>query len=151
MGIASVRTDLTYQQGLDRAFSRQTRYDYYWPSLAHLGEQAVLNKEIYADGNPVNDDGVFGYQERYGEYRYKKSLITGKMRSSAASSLDAWHLSEEFGSLPALGDSFIQENPPMSRVLATPSEPHIILDTYFSMRCARPMPLFGIPGFIDHF
>ena len=150
MGIASVRTDLTYQQGLNRMFSRSTRYDFYWPALAHIGEQAVLNKEIFADGS-VADEDVFGYQERYAEYRYKPSIITGRMRSTAFGTLDAWHLSQEFSALPTLGSSFIEEDPPMDRVLALPSEPHFIFDSHFSLRCARPMPMFGVPGLIDHF
>jgi hypothetical protein len=150
LGIASVRADLTYQQGLPRMFSRETRYDYYWPSLAQIGEQAVLNKEIFY-ANDAGDDLTFGYQERYAEYRYKPSQITGLFRSDAAGSLDTWHLSEQFGSLPALNSTFIEENPPIDRVIALPSEPHFIMDSYFSMRCARPMPLFGVPGMMDRF
>jgi hypothetical protein len=150
MGIASVRADLTYQQGLNRMFSRSTRYDFYWPALAHIGEQAVLNKEIYLDGS-VNDEDVFGYQERWAEYRYKPSLITGKLRSNDALTLDAWHLSQEFGSLPALNESFIEENPPMDRVVAVTTEPDFLMDCYFNLQCARPMPLYSVPGLIDHF
>jgi hypothetical protein len=150
LGLVSVRADLTYQQGLNRMFSRQTRYDFYWPALSHIGEQAVLNKEIYADGS-ANDDGVFGYQERYAEYRYKPSMITGKFRSNDAQSLDAWHLSQEFSSLPGLNSTFIEENPPLDRVIAVPSEPHFIFDSYISMKCARPMPVYSVPGKIDHF
>ena len=150
IGLVSARSDLTYQQGLDRMWSRSDRYDFYWPSLAHLGEQAVLNKEIYAQGTSA-DDEVFGYQERFAEYRYKNSLVTGAFRSSAASSLDSWHLSQDFASLPVLGDTFIQENPPVDRCIAVPTEPHIIFDSYFDLTCARPMPLFGVPGLIDHF
>lgn len=150
IGLACVRADLTYQQGLNRMWSRQDRYDFYWPALAHLGEQAVLNKEIYAQGTPA-DDEVFGYQERYAEYRYKPSLITGAFRSNAATSLDTWHLSQEFGSLPVLGKTFIEENPPIDRVIAVPSEPHMIFDGYFDLKCARPMPIYAVPGLIDHF
>lgn len=150
IGLVSVRADLTYQQGLNRMFSRSTRYDFFWPSLANIGEQAVLNKEIFAQGT-ADDDNVFGYQERYGEYRYKPSQITGKMRSDAASPLDAWHLSQDFTTLPVLNASFIEENPPIDRVIAVTDEPHFIFDSYIKMRCARPMPLFGIPGMIDHF
>jgi len=131
-------------------FSRQTRYDFYWPALSHIGEQAVLNKEIYADGSAA-DDNVFGYQERYAEYRYKPSMITGKFRSNDAQSLDAWHLSQEFSSLPGLNSTFIEENPPLDRVIAVPSEPHFIFDSYISMKCARPMPVYSVPGKIDHF
>jgi hypothetical protein len=111
IGLVCVRADLTYQQGLNRMFSRLTRYDFYWPALAQIGEQPVLNKEIYAQGT-VADDNVFGYQERYAEYRYKPSQISGKMRSGATGTLDAWHLSEEFASLPALNATFIQSNTP---------------------------------------
>jgi len=150
IGIVSVRADLTYQQGLNRMFSRSTRYDFYWPALSHIGEQAVLNKEIYADAT-ADDEEVFGYQERYAEYRYKPSSITGKFRSNDAQSLDPWHLSIDFGSLPALNASFIEENPPVDRVIAVPSEPHFIFDGYMSMRSVRPMPMYGVPGMIDHF
>jgi hypothetical protein len=150
IGLVSVRADLTYQQGLNRMFSRQTRYDFYWPALSHIGEQAVLNKEIYAQGTTADDD-VFGYQERYAEYRYKPSMITGKFRSNDAQSLDAWHLSQEFSSLPGLNSTFIEENPPLDRVIAVPSEPHFIFDSYISMKCARPMPVYSVPGKIDHF
>lgn len=153
IGLVSARADLTYQQGLNRMFSRQTRYDFFWPSLAQIGEQAVLNKEIYAQGsaNPTADEETFGYQERYAEYRYKPSIITGQFRSTAALSLDAWHLSQEFSSLPQLNDAFISEDPPVDRVINTPSEPHFIWDSYFKMKCVRPMPMYGVPGMIDHF
>ena len=150
IGLVSVRADLTYQQGLNRMWSRQTREDFYWPALSHIGEQAVLNKEIYAQGD-ANDDNVFGYQERYAEYRYKPSLITGRFRSNAATPLDAWHLSQDFSSLPTLSDTFIQDNPPVDRVIAVQTEPHFLFDSFFQMRCARPMPLYGVPGLIDHF
>ena len=150
MGIVNVRADLTYQQGINRMFSRRTRLDFYWPTLSHLGEQAVLSKEIYADGGG-NDEDVFGYQERYAEYRYKPSIITGQFRSNATTPLDSWHLAQEFGSRPLLNDSFIQDNPPVDRVIATPSEPHIIFDSYFNLKCARPMPVYSVPGLIDHF
>lgn len=150
MGIASVRADLTYQQGLNRMFSRSTRYDFYWPDLANIGEQAVLNQEIYCQNHTgagiTANEGVFGYQERYAEYRYKPSIITGKMNSTAASSLDAWHLSQEFESLPELGEDFIEEAPPMERIMAVTTEPDFIFDSMFNLRCARPMPMFGIPG-----
>lgn len=159
MGIVNVRADLTYQQGLNRMFSRSTRFDFYWPSLAHLGEQEVLQKEIYAvdpatdtdaDGTPDNEE-AFGYQERWAEYRYKPSQISGKLRSTYATSLDAWHLSQEFGASPTLSQTFIEEDPPLDRVVAAPSEPHFIYDSYFSVNCTRPMPTYSIPGLIDHF
>jgi len=151
IGLVSVRADLTYQQGLNRMWSRKTRFDFYWPALSHIGEQAVLQKEIFSDGVQANDDKVFGYQERYAEYRYFPSQITGEFRSSFAQSLDAWHLSQEFATAPVLDDEFIVENPPVDRVIAVTSEPHFLLDTYIQMRCTRPMPTYGVPGMIDHF
>lgn len=150
IGLANVRADLTYQQGINRMWSRKTVLDFYWPSFAHLGEQAVLNKEIYAQGND-KDDEVFGYQERYAEYRYKPSMITGKFRSTYAASLDSWHFSQKFENLPTLSNQFIQDKPPISRCLAVPSEPHFLMDAFFDLQCVRPMPLFGTPGLIDHF
>ncbi|AXH74088.1 MAG: major capsid protein [Microviridae sp.] len=151
MGLVSVRADLTYQQGLNRMFSRKTRFDFYWPALSNIGEQAVLQKEIFCDGVPANDEKVFGYQERYAEYRYKPSLVTGLFRSAAPQSLDAWHLSQDFVEAPILDQTFISEIPPVDRVIAVPSEPHFLFDSYINMRCARPMPVFGVPGLIDHF
>ncbi|AYQ58815.1 major capsid protein [Termite gut associated microvirus 1] len=150
IGLVNVRADLTYQQGLNRMFSRQTRWDFYWPALAHLGEQAVLNKEIYAQGTDVDDD-VFGYQERWAEYRYKPSQITGKFRSTYAQSLDYWHLSQRFDTLPTLSAQWIEDNPPIDRIIAVPSEPEFLMDVYFSLQCARPMPVYSVPGLIDHF
>jgi len=150
IGLVNVRADLTYQQGIDRMFSRQTRFDFYWPALSHLGEQAVLNKEIYAQGN-AQDNDVFGYQERWAEYRYFPSRITGKFRSTDPQSLDVWHLSQKFENLPTLSDQFIQDNPPISRVIAVPSEPEYIFDSYINLRCARPMPVYSVPGLMDHF
>jgi hypothetical protein len=150
IGLANVFADLTYQQGLPRHFSRQTKFDFYWPALAHLGEQSILNKEIYAQGTTA-DDSVFGYQERYAEYRYKPSFVTGQMRSNFAQSLDTWHLAQDFGSLPALNASFIEENPPVDRVTAVQNYPNMILDMFFKLKCARPMPTYGVPGLIDHF
>ena len=153
LGLISVRADLTYQQGMNRMFSRSTKYDFYWPALAHLSEQAVLNKEIFTQGtgNPVADDEVFGYQERFAEMRYKPSQITGKFRSNDPVTLDSWHLSQDFASLPFLGDAFIEDNPPLDRVIAVTDESHFIFDAYFQLRCARPLPLYGVPGMIDHF
>lgn len=150
IGLLNVRADLTYQQGIPRMFSRRTRFDFYWPVLAHLGEQAILNKEIYAQGTPADDD-VFGYQERYAEYRYFPSMITGKLRSTDPQSLDVWHLSQKFDSLPMLSAQFIQDDPPVSRILAVQNEPQFIIDSYIEMKCARPMPVYGVPGLVDHF
>lgn len=151
IGLLSARADLTYQQGIERFWSRQSRYDFYWPALAHLGEQAVLNKEIYAQGNPVVDNAVFGYQERFAEYRYKPSRITGQFSSEFPQSLDIWHLCQDFDSLPALNASFIKEQPPIGRIIAVPSEPQFLADVWFSFKCARPMPVYSVPGLIDHF
>ncbi|MEM2002789.1 MAG: major capsid protein [Candidatus Methanomethylicaceae archaeon] len=150
IGIASARADLTYQQGVERMWTRQTRYDFYWPALAHLGEQAVLNKEIYYQGTSADDD-VFGYQERFAEYRYKPSRITGLMNSNAAAPLDVWHLSQDFESLPVLNSSFIEDNPPVDRIIAVPSEPHFLCDIWFDFKTDRPMPVYSVPGLIDHF
>ena len=150
LGMVNVRADLNYQQGLNRMYSRSTRFDYYWPALSHIGEQAILNKEIFADGTAA-DEQVFGYQERYAEYRYKPSLITGQFRSNHATPLDTWHLAQQFGSLPVLNEEFIVDEPPIDRVIAVVEEPHFLFDAYFDFKCARPMPLYGVPGMIDHF
>ncbi len=150
LGIVNVRADLTYQTSLNRMWSRATRFDFYWPALAHIGEQAILGKEIFADGT-ANDETVFGYQERYAEYRYRPSQITGVFRSNATASLDFWHLSQDFENLPTLDDLFIQDNPPIDRIVAVPSEPDFLFDAYMHLRCTRPMPMYGVPGMIDHF
>jgi len=144
LGFVNVRADLTYQSGLERMWSRTTRYDFYFPALAHIGEQAVLNKEIYAQGTTADDD-VFGYQERWAELRYKPSKITGLFRSNHANSLDAWHLSQDFASLPVLGDTFITEAVPMARVEAVSTEPDFIFDSHIQMRCVRPLPIYSTP------
>lgn len=150
IGLMSARADLTYQNGVERFWSRQTRYDFYWPALAHLGEQAILNKEIWAEGT-AQDDEVFGYQERYAEYRYKPSRITGKFSSLDEETLDVWHLAQDFDSLPLLNSSFIIEQPPIERILAVPTEPHFLVDIWFNFYCDRPMPVYSVPGLIDHF
>lgn len=145
IGIASVRADLNYQQGINRMWLRETRYDFYWPTLAHLGEQEITNREIYAAGD-ANDTLTFGYQERYAEYKYKPSEISGRMRSSSAASLDTWHLAQDFDSLPSLNQAFIEESPPVDRVIAVESEPEFLFDAYFSLKCVRPMPIYATPG-----
>lgn len=158
IGLVNVRADLTYQQGMPKMFSRRARTDFYLPALAHLGEQSVLNREIYCqadtvlNGNntPVNDD-VFGYQERWSEYRYGLSKITGQLRSTNATPLDCWHLSQKFTSLPTLSQTFIEEAPPVSRVIAVTSEPEFVLDTFIRLNCTRPMPIYSVPGLTDHF
>lgn len=152
IGIVSATADLTYQQGLDRQWSRFNRYDYYWPTFAHLGEQPVLNKELYCQSDTVEDSGTpvndlpFGYQERYAEYRYKPSKITGLFRSNADGTLDSWHLSQEFQNLPTLNETFIQSNTPIDRALAVDDQPDFICDFYFNYRCVRPMPVYSVPG-----
>jgi hypothetical protein len=154
MGLVNVRADLTYQEGIDRSWSHQTRYDYYYPSLANLGEQAVLNKEIYVDATTIGagtDEDVFGYNEQWSHLRYKRSQITGKMRSNDSATLDAWHLGVEFGTQPTLDSSFIEDNPPVDRCIAVPTEPHFIYDSYVNYRHTRPLPTYSIPGFVSHF
>jgi hypothetical protein len=152
IGLANVRGDITYSQGMERYWSKSTRYDFYYPVLSQIGEQSVLSREIWADGT-ASDDDVFGYQERYAEYRYKPSRLTGLFRVDAASTLSSWHLSEDFATRPTLGDTFIQSNTgtPLDRAISVPSEPQIIADFFFDMKCARPMPLYGVPGNLDHF
>lgn len=159
MTLINARADLTYQQGLDRMWSRQTRYEYYLPVLAHIGEQSVLNRELYCQdgtqdtgstGTPDNER-VFGYQERWSEMRYKNSLCTNAMRSAAATPLDYWHLSEEFSSLPLLNSSFIESDPPVDRITAVQDEPHFKMDCFFTSIWTRPMPAYSVPGFTDHF
>ncbi len=150
IGLVSVQADLTYQQGLNRMWSRKARFDFYWPVFAHLGEQAILNKEIYTQGND-QDDQVFGYQERYADYRYFPSMITSQLRSTAPQPLDAWHLAQKFDSLPTLSAQFVTETPPLERVVAVTDEPPIILDAWFKMKCIRPMPVYSTPGLVDHF
>lgn len=149
MGLLMVRADLNYQQGLNRMWSRSTKVDFYWPALAHLGEQAVLSKEIYIDGT-ADDETVWGYQERWAEMRYKPSLITGTLRSSHPVPLDAWHLAQYFEERPLLNDEFIQETPPMARVIAAQDENHFILDGHVEYIHTRPMPTYSVPGLIDH-
>lgn len=153
IGFANVRADLTYQQGLRRHWSRLTRYDYYFPAFAMLGEQAVLNKEIYCDGS-ANDANVFGYQERWGEMRYIPSEITGLFRSTSAGTIDPWHLAQKFTALPTLNETFIMETPPVSRILAVGTGANgqqFLCDAFFDIKAARPLPMYSVPGLIDHF
>lgn len=150
IGLVNVRADLTYQQGLNRMWSRSTKFDMYWPTFAHLGEQAILNKEIYAQGNS-EDDMAFGYQERYAEYRYFPSMITGKFRSTDPQPLDSWHLAQKFDNLPKLSSEFIEDKPPIDRIVAVTDEPEFLLDCFFDMKCVRPMPVYSVPGLVDHF
>lgn len=151
IGLCSVRADLNYQQNVDRLWLRSTKLDLYWPTFAHLGEQAILQTEILFDAGRLQPGLVFGYQERYAEYRYKPNTITGLFRSQAPASLDAWHLAQEFLSNPVLDATFIQENPPVDRIIAVPAEPHMIMDVGIDLKCARPMPIQSVPGLMDHF
>jgi hypothetical protein len=150
IGLVCAYADLNYFQGIHRSMSRRDRWDFYWPALAHIGEQAVLNKEIYAQGTSADDD-AFGYQEAWAEYRYKNSGITGKFRSNISDTLDPWHLAIDFGSLPVLNASFIEENPPIDRAVAVPTQPDFLFDAFFDLKCSRPMPTYSVPGLIDHF
>lgn len=151
IGFVCARADLTYQQGVNKMWLRSTVYDFYWPTFAHLGEQAIELREIYAQGTAA-DTTVFGYQERYAEYRYKPSQITGKFRSSVTDgNLDVWHLSQFFNNAPTLNEEFITENPPIKRIIAVQDEPEFLLDIGFRYTTVRPMPMFGTPGLVDHF
>lgn len=153
IGLVNVRADLTYQQGLNKMWSRSTRYDFYFPVFAHLGEQAILNKEIYVQGTSADND-VFGYQERWAEYRYKPSQITGLFKSTSSGTIDAWHYAQKFTSLPTLNTTFIQETPPIDRTTAVGSAANgqqFLMDAFFDCKMARPMPMYSVPGLIDHF
>ncbi len=152
IGVMVARYDHTYQQGIERHWSRKTRFDYYWPVFANIGEQAVLNKEIFAQGTP-KDNEVFGYQEAWSDYRYKPNRVTGEMRSAYEQSLDVWHLADDYASLPSLSDSWIREDKnTVDRVLAVKStvSDQLFADIYVSNRATRPMPMYSIPGLIDH-
>lgn len=152
IGLANVRGDITYSQGAERYWFKDTRYDFYFPVLSMIGEQSVLNREIYYQ-NAAADEQVFGYQERYAEYRYKPSRVSGLFAVDHSAGLDSWHLSEDFSVLPTLGDTFIQSSTggPLDRAITVTSEPHIICDFFFDMKCARPMPTWGVPGNLDRF
>jgi hypothetical protein len=135
---------------VDRYWSKSTRYDFVYPEMANIGEQAVLNKEIWitGTGTPATDDAVFGYQGRYDEHRFLNSKLTGLMRPDATGTLASWHLSEDFATLPALGDTFIQANTstPLDRAIAISTEPHMIADFYHHIKAALPLPTYGVPG-----
>lgn len=152
IGVMVARYDHTYQQGIERLWSRKTRFDFYWPVFANIGEQAVKNKEIFAQGT-AEDDQVFGYQEAWSDYRYKPNRVTGEMRSSYTQSLDVWHLADDYDRLPALSDSWIREDKnTVDRVLAVKStvSNQLFADIYIKNRATRPMPMYSIPGLIDH-
>lgn len=143
---ACVRADLTYQQGIARHLQRQTRYDFFWPTFAHLGEQPVKESELFADDSLANNDAVFGYQERYAEYRYAPSRIAGKFRSDVSGSLDSLHLAQDFGAAPDLDENFIMYDTPMDRVLAVTTEPAFLFDVRHELQHVRPLPVYSVPG-----
>lgn len=150
--LISCRADLTYQNGIDRFWKRRTRYDYYWPALSHLGEQPIYNEELFY--NHVNTSGnrsIWGYQERYAEYRYQPGRVTGLFRSNVNASLDSWHLAQDFNALPFLDTNFVVEDPPIDRVIAVPSEPHFLVDIWHNCKATRVMPVYAVPGLVDHF
>lgn len=151
VGLACITADLTYQQGLNRMWSKSSRMDEYWPEFAHLGEQPVYEREIYATGDEEADSAVFGYQERYAELRYIPSYITGKLRSTVPQSLDYWHLAQLFAAAPSLSKDFIEEHPPFERVLAVQNEPQFVLDCWFDISAMRPLPVYSVPSLLDHF
>jgi hypothetical protein len=151
LGMINVRADLNFQQRLDRHWSRSTKYDFYWPALQALGEQPVYNQEIYADGTS-EDQGIWGYQERWAEYRTSLGAITGLFRSAASESLDPWHYALDFGDTrPVLNGDFIEDQPPIARTIAVQDKPEFIMDAWVDIKAARPMPVYSVPGYIDHF
>lgn len=151
IGFIQVSADLNYEQRIDRMWSRSTKYDYYWPALQALGEQAVLNKEIFADGT-ADDNNVWGYQERWAEYRTNLGVITGRFRSKAAQTLNPWHYALDFKTTrPLLNATFIEDNPPVQRTIAVQDQPEFLFDAWFDIRAARPMPVYSVPGYTDHF
>ena len=149
--LLSCRSDPTYQRGLDRIWSRETRYDYYWPALSHLGEQGIKNKEIFFEAGDASANEIWGYQERYAEYRYQPGRVTGLFRSEDPSSLDVWHLAQDFDELPALAPLFVADLAPVDRVVAVPAEPDFLVDCWHNVKATRPMPVYAVPGMVDHF
>lgn len=151
IGVMCVRTDHTYQQGINRMWSRRNRFDYYWPSLAHIGEQPVYNREIYFAADGKNDE-IFGYQEAYADLRYKPSIVTGQFRSYVDGSLDAWHYADYYTSRPYLSAEWVAETKNnIERTIAVQNEPQFIIDMFFDCKATRPMPLYSVPGLVDHY
>ncbi len=150
IGLIRARGDITYFQGLDKLWSRSTRYDFYIPALANLGEQSIRNKEIFVS-NDSNDDNVFGYQERWAEYRMKASRVVGNFNPDVTGSLSHWHLAEDFSSLPSLNSTFVRDATPMSRVTTVDTEPDFLLDLWFDYKCARPLPIYSLPSLTSRF
>lgn len=150
LGLVSVRADLNYQNRIDRHWSRKTKYDYYWPALQALGEQPVYNREVFATGAATDDD-VWGYQERWADYRSQLGKITGYFRSNYAESLDPWHYAVDFQTAPTLDSVFVEDVPPVKRTIADQAAPEFLFDAWFDVRAARPMPVYSVPGYVDHF
>jgi hypothetical protein len=152
IALANLRGDITYSQGMDRYWTKSTRYDMYYPSLSQIGEQSILNREIWIEGDSTDED-VFGYTGRYNEFRFQNSKLTGLARPDASGTLAAWNLSEQFLAQPSLGDTFITANTgtPLDRAIAVPSEPHLICDIWHDIKAARPLPLYGDPAGIGRF
>lgn len=154
IGLCSVKSELSYQQGIHKMFTRRTRYDFYWPSLAELGEQVVLRSEIFATGVAVDDNTVFGYQERWHEYRTRYSTTAGLFRSTSAGNIDEWHFAQQFTAPPVLGDSFVRDTPPMTRVLAAgaaANNAQYLADFHIRREAVRPLPVFGTPALLGRF
>lgn len=151
IGLMCARADITYQQGVERFWSRQRRFDFFWPKLQEIGEQAVTYKEIYCSGDSQVDAGVFGYQEQYGDYRYKPSQIKGEFRSTYATSLDFWHMAEEFEAKPELNAAFIEQNTPIERAIAVTGAPHLLIDMWYQYKHARPMLTYSVPSTLGRF
>lgn len=153
IGLLSVRADLNYQNGMLKQYKRRAKFDFLIPHFAHIGEQAILNQEIYAQGSavlnpqgtPVDED-VFGYVSRYDDYRYKPSMVTGQFKSTSPTPLDMWHLAQDFTSLPTLSPTFIEENPPVERVVTVVDQPHFLLDTWIDLKSVRELPTYSTPG-----
>ncbi len=151
LGLVRARADLTYFQGVDRLWSRSTRYDFYIPALANLGEQSILNKELFVSNSAATDDAVFGYQERWAEYRMKHSRLVGVFNPDVAGSLGFWHLAEDFAALPSLNTAFVNDQTPMSRITTVDTEPDFLLDVWFDYKCARPLPVYSVPSITSRF
>lgn len=152
IGLMVARYDHTYSQGIERFWSRRDRFDYYWPVFANIGEQAVKNKEIFAQGTAV-DDEVFGYQEAWADYRYKPNRVVGEMRPGVPNTLASWHLADDYDDLPSLSDAWIREDSStVNRVIAVSDRVanQMFADVYIKCRATRPMPMYSLPGLIDH-
>ena len=149
-GFVSVQADLNYQNRIDRHWQRSTKYDFYWPALQALGEQPVYNREVWVDGTAADND-IWGYQERWAELRSQMGFITGRFRTNAVATLDPWHYALDFQTRPALDSVFVEDVPPVKRTIAVQTEPEFLFDAWFDIKAARPLPVYSVPGYIDHF